>query len=253
MPMTRMNGAFEVVSARIARLTITEPASSFGLTLDRKLQNHQLGFRDLPLYRLEQPLSPDDAWEVVPNPAGRLVEDAWRAELGNDIEKRYTAWAAGCRATYGLSLLGLLPAGTYLLVRSPRQPVEAARILLGNERVDARPSMRVLRDHRPVYALIAGPRPEAPPSLNQPLLGLVVLNYVGASWMHGVLFFQFAVPSVDDAANNGDLLLIVPVEGEMIIDNMGFFSEADEKLSRERWRDDLSGGFAHWCAGDDNA
>lgn len=250
MPTSRMNGTFEVLSPRIARLTISQPVSSFGLTVDPRLRKHQLGFRDGPLYELEQPFSPDDGWEIVPRPLGRLVEELWIDDPHNDLEERCAAWASGSRATRGHGLLGLLPLGTYLLVRSPRRPIETGRILLGNKFVAARPSMRVLRDDKPVYALVTGPQPRSSPSLDQPLLGLVVLNYVGDSWMHGVLFFEFAAPVADASVGDGELLLIIPVEGEMIFDNMGFFSAADEEVSRMRWRDEFSGGFARWCAGE---
>jgi hypothetical protein len=211
-----MHGTFEILSARLARLIIAEPAGRLGLVVDRRQQRYSVGILDAPRYRLTQPFSPDDGWRIELAPNGALVD----------------------------ALLDMLPAGSYFVVRSPRRPIDAPKILLGNEWVEPQANLRVLHDDSPVYALVVGAERDAPPALNQPLLGIPILNYVGESWMHGVWFLQLAASVTPDPG--GDLVLIIPTTGELVLDNLGFLVPDDE--ARVRWRDSEAEAFARWCA-----
>jgi hypothetical protein len=240
------DSTFEVLSERLARMIVKRSLGRFGLTLDSSpFQRHRLGLSESPLYQLEQPLSPDDGWEVSALPSGAFVDGASPAPA---IDPLYEAWAVGSRAQHGHELIGLLPIGRYLFVRSPRPLVTATSVVLGNECVAATANMRVLREHEPYYACVIGPDVSTGPDLSQPLLSLVVLNYVGDASLHGSIFFPFSSPRGSTPASTQDMLLIVPEEGELVMDNLGVFSRERERRAKQAWRDRQAAEFADWCA-----
>lgn len=232
---------FRAMSAKIARLTVTRASGSFGLMTDAKTQVHQLGYRAGPLYRLGQPYSPDDAWTLDVIPSGKTFQ-----ESDGGGAHPWTTWLAGSAVLRGSRLLQELPRGEYLLVRSARPLQHLDRVLLGNELVPAPPNMCVLRQDKPVYSCVVGPRKAEPPRIDHPLVGLSVLNYTGSTQMQGVLFFSFLEPG--SAPEGKDMVLVIPVSGGLVFDNMGFFSSKNEEESRRRWRDELSLQFGDWCA-----
>jgi hypothetical protein len=244
--MSRPNahGVFTPLSPRIASLVVEASAGALGLTLDRRLQDHRLGLREAPAYRVAQPFSPDDGWVIAPQPNGRLLDENGGTPTALT---GYAAWAAGSCALHGNSLIDQLPNGRYLVVRSPRRPIAAERVLLGNEFVEAPPNVQVLQDQPPVYACVIGAQSDSPPDLSQPLLGLAILNYVGESWMHGVVFFQLSA-SGDVGGDGRDIVLVIPADGELVIDNLGLVSPDGGNGARSRWSDEVVGGFAQWCA-----
>jgi hypothetical protein len=240
------HSTFEVLSERLARLTVRCSAGLLGLTRDPSpFQRHRLGLEQAPLYQLAQPLSPDDGWEVTALPSGGFVDVVSPAPA---IDPLYEAWAVGSRARHGHEIVGLLPVGRYLFVRSPRPLLTTTRVLLGNRFVPATPHMRVLRERRPYYACVIGPGTSRAPDLSQPLLSLIILNYAGEASLHGSVFFPFSTPRGDALGASQDLVLIVPEEGELVVDNMAFFSEEEERRSKQAWRDRQAAEFADWCA-----
>jgi len=64
--------------------------------------------------------------------------------------------------------------------------------------VPSPPNAAVLLDAAPQYAMVIGAYPDRPPATDRPLVGLVALNYVGASAVHGALFFD-CLDRVDSA------------------------------------------------------
>jgi hypothetical protein len=239
---------FRVMTRQLARLKVTRAGGSFGLTTDSKTQVHQLGYRDGPLYRLVQPYSPDDAWAVEPLPSGKGFQDPVGTGHGQTLPWRQ--WLDGSMATRGQGLLQSLPQGEYLLVRTARPPHRIERVLLGNVLVPATPNIAGLREKKPVYSCVMGPRRDEAPPLDQPLIGLAVLNYTGSSRMQGVLFFSFVgAPRGNPPPTGTDGVLCIPLDGELVVDNMGFFSRSEEEASRRRWREELAPQFGDWCAG----
>ena len=69
--------------------------------------------------------------------------------------------------------------------------------------------------------------------------------------MHGTLFFQLAnATSGSDDDSGRDLVLIIPMAGEMVIDNLAFFSAEGEQRALARWHGEQAEEFARWCVGD---
>ncbi|OJH33947.1 hypothetical protein [Cystobacter ferrugineus] len=239
---------FRVMSRKVARLKVTRADGSFGLMTDSRTQVHQLGYRNGPLYRLTQPYSPDDAWTVDSILSGKCIQDP--GEVGHEQEQPWSQWLDGSLATRGHGLLQALPQGEYLLVRTSRPRHRLERVLLGNELVPATPNIVGLREKKPVYSCVIGPRRNEEPQVNHTLIGLTILNYTGSSRMQGMLFFSFEDSRRDNSGSTGtEVVLSIPMDGELVVDNMGFFSRSEEVESRRRWRDELVLQFGDWCAG----
>jgi len=250
MTAATANIALEVITERRARLDVVR-TDTFGVTRHADGQVYQLGLHTAPLYQLVQPLSPDDRWVIEPKSSGALLPQAPSADSSSTRElSDYARWAAGSRAEHAQALLHALPAGSYWLLRCARPTQVVPQMLMGNELVAATPNIQLLRDEPPVYSCVIGPHLALAPDLNQPLLAVVILNYVGASWLHCACFFQFVSPEPAAGGAQRDAVLILPREGELVIDNLGFFSAENELESRRRWREDLAVEFALWCSGE---
>jgi hypothetical protein len=230
---------FTALSDRVAELQVDGRDSEFGLQLDTSpWQRHRLGFRHAPLYELTQPLSPDDAWDVRPLAGGRLRA---RSNPGEAVRAcvRWAATAATTTATAQRSarLLAALPAGRYVVVRSPRQPYGTDHVVLGNERVPSRPYFLALREEPPVYTYLVG-------TGRGPWIGTVVLDSVGSGREHEMFGFSFDETPGPDR----EPLLVIPVEGELVVDNMAAYGS--EPHARVAWRDRWAESFVLWCAGE---
>ncbi|ATB39456.1 hypothetical protein CYFUS_004900 [Cystobacter fuscus] len=240
-----MEVKFESLSRQVARLDVNRLTSPFGLTVDPRTQIHHLGYHEAPLFRLEQPFSPDDAWGVEPLSSGRFVRA--QPEAGQKLPQAYLDWLRGSAVSRGLEIPWSLPPGSYLLVRTARPLHKVQKVLLGNELVPATPNIRVLREQKPVYSCVVGARLQEPPVLDQPLIGLSVLNYDGSTRQQGMLFFSSVEAAPHGLPAGQELVLIVPLEGQLVFDNMGFFSAKGEVESRRRWKEELAHEFVTWC------
>jgi hypothetical protein len=240
-----MEAAFEPLSDHLAQLSIVQPggggSARFGVRTSGWPPVHEVGVSGAPRWRLSPAASPDDGWSLETLGSGTLL--ARDAPVPESLEWRYLTWAEGTRAEAGAALLGALPPGRYLLARATVEPRREAAILLGNEWVPSPENARVLLDRRPHYAALLGPSASAPPPTDQPLLGLVVLNYVGDSVVDAGLFFAGAEPRPGPAPA-GDLVLVVPVEGELLIDALAGFSSESEERARARWKAQGARGLA---------
>jgi hypothetical protein len=237
---------FKSLSRQVARLDVNRLNSPFGLTVDPRTQVHHLGYHEAPLYRLAQPFSPDDAWSVEPLTSGRFVRA--QQEVGPKLDQAYLDWLRGSGVCRGLEIPWLLPPGSYLMVRTDRPLNKVQSVLLGNEMVPATPNIRVLREQKPVYSCVFGAHPQVPPVLDQPLVGLAVLNYDGSTRRQGMWFFSCVETAPRGTTAGQELVLMIPLEGQLVFDNMGFFSAESEAESRKRWKETLAHEFVTWCA-----
>lgn len=211
----------------------------------------EIGFSDNPLFSVGI-TNQDDEWSLDIFPGGKQVSAVNTPNMVRDDS--YSKWSAGCRASYGDEILSLLPSGTYYLVRSPLRPVPEPEFLLGNTLFPARTNVRPLRPARAslpagseawskrelklsaaeiekrssyyesvtlraggqsCYSLLVGAQENTPPSTNQPLLGLTVLEFT--SRFTGILFFPFASALQETSSEDADLLLIIPGSGELVL------------------------------------
>jgi len=213
---------FDAISSALAELSIPERPHDFGIrSSGTGIESiHEVGVYGSPRWRLR--LALDDSWEVETLPSGRLLSA--RRPMPEDLEWTYLTWAEGSRAESGASVLYALPPGRYLLVRSRIEPRRTPTVMLGNEIVSNPPAnMRGLLDKRPFYAMVLGPESANPPVTMHPLVGIVGLNYNGSSRMNGALFFDCVASEGHKtreergAAPLGDLVLVIPVAGELVI------------------------------------
>jgi len=243
---------FNPVGFGVAELSIPDGPNDFGLRSSGKLgPTHDFGVYGAPRWRIRQQMSPDDAWEIETLPDGRLLP-AHRS-VPEHLEWAYLTWAEGSRAESGVSVLQSLPPGDYLLVRSSLESRRPASVLLGNERVPNPPAnMLLLLDEEPFYGMVLGPESDNPPQTSHPLVGLVALNYIGSSRLHAALFFDCLAREArhesgasPPPASSGDLVLVVPVTGELVIDAMAAYSTKEDVMrDKDDWRRRLASRLA---------
>jgi len=63
-----------------------------------------------------------------------------------------------------------------------------------------------------------------------------VLNYAGNFSWQGLLLFTPAAHRSTGTESEGDLLLVVPLESELLLDNMAGFNPEWERTSLDRWK-----------------
>ncbi|WP_394834782.1 hypothetical protein LVJ94_50630 [Pendulispora rubella] len=222
------------ISPVLAELSIPPGPTAFGVHTSGIAPVHDVGSHGAPHWRFQQPMSPDDGWTMETLPGGRLLS---AGTLPESLEWAYLQWAEGSRAESGAGVLQALPPGEYLLARSNLAPRRAPQVLLGNERVPSPANTLVLHDGQPFFAMLIGPDAAAPPRTTHPLIGLVALNYVGESHWTGALFFDTLAPE-EPPTRDGDLVLVIPRTGELVLDAMASFStEARRTRDLATWRD----------------
>jgi hypothetical protein len=244
---------FSRVNERLARLDVLE--SSPSIHLERRSDRiHKVGFTDAPLFEVEQPWAADDGWDVRSIASGRGVES--QSFVGEEVGEAFASWRTGSRVASGSAVLHYLPAGSYLLVRSGLTPAQGEWLDIGNDCVKATPSMRDLVRNGPVDAVLVGAPLHQPPRLDVPLIGIPILNHSGVSFaagsdaphQHGIVFLPFALGDGVTRSGTGDLILVIPADGELIIDNLGTFDADDERESRHRWKEEFLPAFAESCS-----
>ncbi|APR81064.1 Hypothetical protein A7982_06411 [Minicystis rosea] len=212
---------------------------------------HTLGRSGAPRFRIEEPWS-DDAWRVDVLAGGREV----RGTVTEALELAYMEWAEGSAAENGASVLGALPKGRYLLVRSSRRPQRPSRILLGNELVERPPNAAELLSTEQCYAASFGPSLHAQPAAAWPLVGLAVLNCTSQPGLDEVLFFDCtSAPEPSSApetptADSRNLILVVPVRSPLVLhggvyDDLGPWN-ADKRRWEERGALTFARKLAQW-------
>lgn len=220
---------FNPITIRLAELTVPAGPNDFGVLSTAWPPAHEVGVYGRPRWRIRPPLAPDDGWELDTLVRGDLTAER---PVPEDVEWAYLTWAEGTRAEGGAGVLAALPSGRYLLARSSLTPRRSATVLLGNEHVPSPANIHELLFTRPHYAAVVGADGDRPPSTTHPLVGLVALNYAGATSPHGVLFFDCRG---GQGQATGDLVLVVPMTGELVIDALAQYS--DDSSARDAWRD----------------
>lgn len=218
----------KIINDRIKLVNITATTETIQLQDNRGI--HELGFVGQPLFSIELPPSPDDAIELDFKPEGRKIP---RLAPNGDDDTELLSWAEGTRGVDDLScILRHLPTGDYMFIRSDRSPLKAQEVQMGNELVSAPPHICSLLQNEEQVVLIIGDKKDQLCIVDQPLVGVPILNYNGGSAQDGVWFFPLGEKGIPDER---ELLLILPVTGPLIIDLMGRFSKEDALRCQARW------------------
>jgi len=234
---------FSAENEWIAQLAIeTTPAEPFSLTSNRSA--HDLGFEGAPVFFLDQSPSPDDAWEVGSADGGRPISVALTMGTDGDVAALIDWLPSEYRET-AVALVSHLPSGSYWLLRSHLDVAPPGEVLLGNEWVEGGSSIRELMKTEAFYSVVVGAEKHQSPDTNQPLLGVVILNYDGTENRQGALFF----PCLESNSQpTHERLLFLPRSGALILDALEAFSAADSQRCRDRWTDAESENFARELA-----
>lgn len=110
-------------------------------------------------------------------------------------------------------------------------------------------NVRVLHSDGPVYSCLLGADRDALPPLNQPLVGLVVLDYTcgsGLEHLDGVLFMSFGATGGDDPGAERDVVLVLPTDGELVLDGAGS-NATPMSAGRLQWKTLIAPAFAERC------
>ena len=197
-----------------------------------------LGPTRAPRFRIEEPWS-DDAWRIDVLDGGQCV----RGTVTERVEWEYMQWAEGAAAENGASLLGALPEGRYLLVRSSRRPRKSSRILLGNEFVERPPNAATLLDVKRYYAAWFGPSRVRQPATVWPLVGVVVLNCTWQPGLDEVLFFDCASTleaedlSAKSTTTEENPVLVMPVRGPLVLHGCTYHDIEGRTEDLRRWEE----------------
>lgn len=230
---------FSAQSEWLARIEIVaEPRAAFAMR-DAGVV-HDLGFPQSTAYTLLEASSTDDAWKVGIRDTARWIEIADVADDGP-----LSRWLPDEHRAAGLALATHLPKGSYWWIRSRVEPYPTDTILLGNEYVERTPDIIELIQQPDYYATIVSQASGAAPVLDQPLLGVPILNYDGTDRRCGVLFF----PCIrGDRSPRYERLLVVPETGMLVLDAQRRFSEEDHRRSLQRWASAGARRFAELLA-----
>lgn len=232
----------------IAQLTVhNSELQRIDIKLDLNSYTYKLGHLDAPLYKLIQPLSPDDAWEISVLPQGNYLP----SEVVSPVTDLLQGWLANDSLSLTASLISSLPMGEYIIVRSPLRPRRQEFIVLGNERVSAPKTSATLFEDNNVYSYVWCKAQVQQGQTQPPLIGVPILNYGGDSSITrtlGVHFFSFFsersdAAKVQEPEARRYTTLIIPKTSDLVIDNV-WSSDGPEK-----WRREGAKKFANQCCG----
>ena len=174
----------------------------------RSRESVELGTESAPAFRVMRPPTHEDGWTFAP-----LAGGAWPTDES--------------------ALLAALPAGRYLLVRGHRAPQVVEEMVFGTVADTAPLHMQQLHTERmSAYVGLVGAHADQPPRFTGALLGLTILHYAGFSQHTGVMFF--AGPGM---RGEGPPLLILPLEGELVIDVLTLDPRHDRAACVAAWSD----------------
>jgi len=207
---------------------------------------HVLGTFGAPRFRIAEPWSPDEAWELehIANAPGI------RGSISSEIELSYMAFAEGTAAENGAHVLGALPDGAYSLVRTAPPAERGKTMLLGNAWVPAPPNAVVWgreakRDGLERYAVAFGRSEGAPPTYKTPYVCLGILNFTGYATPPALLAFELGDPGTVSqlAPASKDAIFIVPEAPPFVIDAMAKFSAERSAADLAGWRKTEAAAF----------
>lgn len=231
---------------RIAEVTVTNDSPGLAMTARGDGRLHAFGVVNRPRFLMESPYSPDDAWSFNVDSGGGIARDLPFA--ANPADAAIEAFLGRPLDDSESRLLHALPSGRYALVRSPRQLTPEAHVLLGNELVPAPPNALVLGETRDSYAAAFSAIPDMRPNVATLLIGVTVLAYNGHDTMEGMWLFDFS-GAPGPATPPGEIVVILPLEGPLVIDALGLFRNDGSREVKQRWAGERSAAFARWVAG----
>ncbi len=237
-------GRYEPISERLAMLRMNRNDAPFGIKTGKYLL-HRVGLADAPLYEIQQPLAPsDDMWEFRRAADGRFIET--RSAGASELESSVARWASRSAAKRSFELCSLLPTGDYYLVRTALKP-QHAPVLVGNGRDRAANFILLLDDPR-FFVFAVGPSADFAPDLAQPLLGLPILRYTTAPFPVGIVCLPFLDAPIPAGYDGQDLILIIPTQGDLVLDALGPLPPDPERRNLRVWTDELAREFARMAA-----
>lgn len=225
----------------IARLTVRRDGSGpFGRTpMDHRAvpdfkHVHGVGSRSAPLFLIQEPWSSDDGWNVVTEEPPCLVPEHENDGWLTGWAREYRAWAKSTAAAESYGVIPDLPTGTYYLLQTSLRPKLSPWIILGNDSIPAPPNIQELLNvqrssgrklglgfelSNSFTANVVGPYKDRCAGLSRPLLGVVLLHSLPSSDLEPqLLLFDCFDSPVPETSPEGDIVLVVPVSGEMIIE-----------------------------------
>jgi len=231
------------ISPQVVKYVHLRPGDLFGVDSSSPEQVHAIGYRDAPLYGLQQPFAADDGWEVfVKNGGRRIARDELPFGSQSESGIQHSLSVAGAQA-----IAHLLPKGTYFFVQCTlpinyREPAYVGNLVAMN----SAPLGVLLGIREPVNCFVV--HPEGSTITGQCLLGVVILHSSGVDFtkpcdrphQHSVVFFPFA--EQPSATEDNSLYLILPATGELILDNQWLYAGKNVSNQRnvkavERWRE----------------
>jgi hypothetical protein len=137
---------------------------------------------------------------------------------------------------HGLDILNYLPIGDYHIIRSPIEPILQDRVTIGNEIIENSDRVYTLLDSEQFQMLIFSSMPKMPADLTQPLIGVPMLHSMGCNGTgkcNAIFFFPFGNPAGTETSSVGDLLLVVPLTGELVVETGGVLIK-NRKVDNDR-------------------
>lgn len=254
MPDCALPFSFRATSPRVGELVVPsrQPGARLALYCPPRFGEgeHSFGVEGRPRYRMEQPLSPDDAWSVSVDLRGKLANALPPLERG-EADEAIEAWLGHRLKDRSRRLLGALPEGRYALVQVARPAHVADRILLGNESVEMPPNALEIGYAPPFYAAVFGAFLHTQPALGNLLVAIVLLQYTGHSTLDGAWLFDLAG---SDAVphSTGEMLVVVPLESPLVIDALYHYDTDSTATARARWVAERGPAFLKWLADEDD-
>lgn len=251
--------AIRNASYAVAELHVTNPAPRAMLTTSNNSLGHPylhaFGVIERPRFRMERPYSPDDAWSLEVDPTGALAADLPACVL--PIKAELDAFFGRQLDELSCRLLGALPSGRYMVVRSLRTPEVRASVLLGNELVPAKPNCRTLCDTTlcdgpSYYAALFGANETVAPSMSGILTGIALLSTTGNDHDDATWFFDLHGPAAPPVPTD-ELSVVVPLDGPLVFDVMLNFrgdNVREIREIREQWSNEDGPTLARWLAGE---
>ncbi|AUX39515.1 uncharacterized protein SOCE26_009080 [Sorangium cellulosum] len=257
--MSKLAMTMRNVSYGLAELRVNNPAPRVMFRSDNdeggRPYLHAFGVIERPRFRMERPYSPDDAWSLEVDPTGALAADLPVCVL--PIEAELDAFFGRRLDEYSCRLLGALPSGRYMVVRSLRTPEARESVLLGNELVPAKPNCRTLCDTTlcdgpTYYAALFGADETVAPSTFGILTSIALLSSTGNDHDDAIWLFDLHGPAATSVPTR-ELSVVIPLEGSLVFDVILNFRGDDVREIceiRECWANERGPIFARWLAGE---
>ncbi|MFO0604567.1 MAG: hypothetical protein U0324_15400 [Polyangiales bacterium] len=242
-----LNGPDIEILSELAARVVVQSKGAIALATDPRTLVHLIEVLGTPRYRLDQPPAPDDGWSISPVRENDVRVPPFSRDGATECSRWFGPAGAAAEA-----VVGALPPGEYLLLKSRRRPHATPFVYFGNQRSVAPPYAKTIRDERPFYAYLIEAAANACVVHPRVAVGVSILNYFGNSRVQGTLFFSdldsFDLPAPGDLDHT---VLVLPLRGSLVLDNLGTFSVEEEVVSRERWADSQAWQLAAWLVQDD--